>query len=201
MRGHGGLPQDANYIEQGITDYAQDVVDAQTYLSRPVVIVSHSLGALVGMRAAEQAAPVAQVLLAPSPPGQLEGLHKLKAYPEERPVQPPHIDTAQEKFFSGEPFDMQSIFPLLCAESPRAMNDRYLLRIDIDASWVKGPTLCLSAGLDSVTLHPPGQDRATADFFAGHHEVLEQVPHNMMIASHWQNVAELTEQFYRKHFA
>jgi len=196
IRGHGGLSQANDYVSQGIADYAQDVVDAGVYLDRSVVIVGHSLGALVGMLAAQRLAPIGQILLAPSPPGQLDGLIPLKGYCEGKAIQPPAPEVSQQKFFAGNPFDMNAFQPMLCAESPAAMNDRYLLKIHIDPNWIKGPTLCLSAGDDSRALHPPGQDEATALFFNGEHRTLVNAPHNVMLDESWQTTIQLLANFY-----
>lgn len=191
LRGHGGLQQDEDYLTQGVADYAEDVIEAARALGRPVVIVGHSLGGLVGMAAARQVEPIAQILLAPSPPGQLDGLKPLPPYAEDVCVSPPDAATARQKFLSGYTGEVDSLMQLLCPESPRAMNDRYRLRIHVEPDWVKGPTLCLSAGRDLGHLHPPGQDEATAWFFGGTHLIRPHSAHDMMLDNHWQMTATI----------
>lgn len=189
LRGHGGLPQGPDFIRQGVADLAEDVVEAARMIGRPVVTVGHSLGALVAMTAAREARPVGQILLAPSPPGQLENLKPLPTYPEDRPVAPPGPETARDKFLAGHDGEIDSFMERLCPESPRAMNDRYGLRIHVDPGWVGGGTLCLSAGRDLGHLHPPGQDEAAARFFGGRHVTRPLSAHDMMLDDHWEETA------------
>lgn len=191
LRGHGGLAPGPDFCNQGIAEMAQDVVEAADLIGRPVFLVGHSLGALVGMAAARDILPVGQVLLAPSPPGQMENLIPIPAYPEGVPVLPPEGEAARRKFLGGYGGEIASFVQQLCPESPQAMNDRYLLRIRIDPIWVRGATLCLSAGRDLPHLHPPGQDEATAAFFGGRHMMRRQSAHDMMLDDHWEETAEI----------
>jgi pimeloyl-ACP methyl ester carboxylesterase len=191
LRGHGGLPQDADYVEQGIIAFSEDVIEAAGVLNRPVVLVGHSLGALVGMAAARVVAPLGQILLAPSPPGQLKDLTPLPSFPENRPVPPPPETVARNKFLSGYKGEIGSLIERLCAESPQALNDRYSLRIHIDPGWVKGKTICLSAGRDLKHLHPPGQDEATTHLFGGRHLMRPESAHDMMLDDHWAETAAI----------
>jgi pimeloyl-ACP methyl ester carboxylesterase len=198
LRGHGGLVQTGDFHQQGVADFASDVSEAARELDRPVIMVGHSLGGLVGMLAAREVAPVAQILLAPSPPGQLEGLTPLPAYPEDRPVMPPEAMAARTKFLAHYDGEIDSFMSCLCAESPRAMNDRYRLRVQVDPGWIKGPTFCLSAGRDQKHLHPPGQDEAVARFFGGAHMIRPDAAHDMMLDDQWQETAWLLLDWLRR---
>jgi len=197
LRGHAGLPQGPDYRRQGIWNMAEDVTEAARKLGGPVILVGHSLGALIAMAAARDIRPCAMLLLAPSPPGQLPGLQPLPAYLEDELVQPPDPALAREKFLRGFGGDIRPLLSRLCAEPPVLMNDRYLLRVTIDAGWIDGPVLCLSAGLESTHLHPPGQDEATAGFFGGTHRMLPASAHDMMLDSNRDRSADLVADWYR----
>jgi hypothetical protein len=69
----------------------------------------------------------------------------------------------------------------LCPESPRALNDRYALRIQVEPEALKElPVLVMEAGRDDAERHPAGQDAAIAAFFQGEHLLLAEAPHCLM---------------------
>lgn len=201
MRGHGGLDQDDDLHRQGVRDMAEDVAAACAALGAPVILVGHSAGALVAAAAGETVALAGFVLLAPSPPGQLEGLSPLPLMPTGRLVTPPSDAICQEKFLGGYPAnDIGAFTRRLCSESPQLLNDRYALRIHIEQQAFNVPGLCIAAGRDLGTLHPAGQDEATARFYGAEYIMLDDAPHCMMLAPDWQTSAGLIEAWYRRHF-
>lgn len=189
VRGHGGLPQTDEFLQAGVAEAAADVVEAARCLpDKDIILVGHSLGGLIVMLAAQSLALHALVLMAPSPPGQLEGLVPLPAYPEDVLVQPPVGAVAHEKFLAGYEGDPTPALVRLCAESPRMMNDRYRLRVPIDRHKIQCPSLCLAAGRDLPHLHPPGQDEAVAHFLGGDYRYLPDSAHDMMLDDHRHEV-------------
>lgn len=189
VRGHGGLHQTADFIHQGVAAAASDVVQAAQQLpDKELVLVGHSLGGLIVMLAAESLDLRALVLMAPSPPGQMEGLTPLPAYPEDRVVQPPAGEVAREKFLAGYSGDIGALLSRLCPESPAMMNDRYRLRIPIDRTKISCPSLCLAAGKDLPHLHPPGQDEGVAKFLGGQFRNMTDSAHDMMLDDHRHEV-------------
>jgi len=199
MRGHGGLPRDADFHLQGVRDMAEDVVAASAALPGPPVLVGHSAGALVAAVAGETAEPSGMVLLAPSPPGQLECLSPLPEQPEGHPLSPPDEATCREKFLAGETIaDISPFTERLCPESPRLLNDRYTLRIHVDRPAYGMPALCLAAELDTGALHPPGQDLEVARFFGAEFHELAGMPHCMMVCADWRDSAGRIEAWYRR---
>lgn len=189
LRGHGGLPQGPQFVTEGVREMAADVVAAARALGGPVILVGHSVGALVAMAAAADLALAGLVLLAPSPPGQLAGLQPIDPYPEGAVVPPPPAEVARRKFLGGADGDLSDVLSRLCPESPRLLNDRYRLRIRIERESVRAPVLCLSAGRDLPHLHPPGQDEATAAFFGAEYHRLPDAAHDMMLCAARHEVA------------
>ena len=199
MRGHGGLAQDRDFAEQGVRDMAEDVAACCAVLPGPAIPVGHSAGALVTAAAGEKVQFHGLGLLAPSPPGQLEGLHPLPLMPTGHPVAPPGADICRHKFLEGEELaDIQPFVERLCPESPRLLNDRYALAIHIDQSRFTMPALCVSAGRDRGDLHPDGQDLATAHFFGAEYHCLDDAPHCMMVSARWRASAQLIANWYRR---
>jgi hypothetical protein len=199
MRGHGGLPQDADLAEQGARELAEDVIAFCQMLARPVIPVCHSAGALVGAVAGEQMRFYGFGLLAPSPPGQLECLHSLPLVPAGGLIPPPDQEICRHKFLAGEAvIDIRPFIHKLCPESPRLLNDRRSLAIHIDQTRFDMPALCISAGRDRGDLHPEGQDLETAHFFGAEYHCLEAAPHCMMVSAEWRKGADLIADWYRR---
>jgi pimeloyl-ACP methyl ester carboxylesterase len=200
-RGHGTL-RGGLLPDTGIDDFAADAVEAAGVLGAPPVLVGHSLGALIAMRAAERLMPggiAGLVLVAPSPPGNLPGAAKVPLVPEGalRPV--PDLATTAERFLGGAtPSWLPDYQAKLSPESPRAMNERYDLRLPVDSSRLAGlPVFVLEAGRDDAARHPPGQDAAIATFLGGTHALLPEAPHCFMLGAWAAESAAAIVTWYR----
>lgn len=193
LRGHGGLEQAPEFPATTLEDYADDLVAAMDWIAQPVVLVGHSMAGLIAPLAAIQRRSLTAglVLLTPSPPGNMQGAQLVRPVPEDRPISPPSSALAQERFLGGEEIaDESELIDRLCPESPRALNQRYRLAIEIDASAINCPVLCVSAGRDTPERHPPGQDSAAAAFYSAEHIHFATSPHSMMYAPGWRNVLD-----------
>lgn len=201
LRGHGALPQDAAFASVGIADLGQDVVSALDALARPTVVIGHSMGALPALLGASQRTVAGVVLLAPSPPGDLPGAQALPPVPEGLPRSAPNDAEIRARFLATSPDrNVASVSRRLCPESPEVLNDRYLLRVPVDAAAIHAPGLCLEAGLDTHDRHPPGQDLAIARRFGFSHAVLAGQPHCMMYADQWQVSAAAILDWHHSQF-
>jgi pimeloyl-ACP methyl ester carboxylesterase len=200
-RGHGALPQDADFASTTIADLGRDVADALDALPGPAVVVGHSMGALPALLAARQRAVAGVVLLAPSPPGDLPGALALPPVPDTVPRAAPDAAEIRARFLATAPGrDVGAVVRRLRAESPQVLNDRYLLRVAIGAAPIGAPGLCLEAGLDTPDRHPPGQDLAIARRYGFSHAVLAGQPHCMMYADDWQASAGAILAWHRAQF-
>ncbi len=201
VRGHGPLPQDADFIHAGVSDLAQDVVAALDALDGPTVIVGHSVGALPALLAATRRPVAGIILMAPSPPGNLPGALALPPVPQDVSRPPPAAAEIRARFLATSPDrDVSAVMRRLTPESPQVLNDRYLLRVPVDPAAISAPGLCLEAGLDSHDRHPPGQDRAIARLYGFDHAVLAGQPHCMMYGDHWQASAAAILNWHRRQF-
>lgn len=183
VRGKGSLSAAADPTT-GIDDYADDAVAAAEALGGPVVLLGHSLGALVAMRAAMRLRQVAGLLLvAPSPPGNMAGVARVPDVPEGGPIPPPAEAVVVQRYLGGaRPAGLAAYCAALSAESPRVLNDRYALRVPVDRDRLAGiPALVVEAGRDDAERHPVGQDAAIAAFLGGTHLLLADAPHCMML--------------------
>jgi hypothetical protein len=90
----------------------------------------------------------------------------------------------QERFLGGgQGALLEACMARLCAESPRALNERYQLTIEINPARIAAPALVVEAGLDCGERHPPGQDAAIATFLGGEFLHIAGAPHCMMLGS------------------
>jgi pimeloyl-ACP methyl ester carboxylesterase len=199
--GHGGLPQTQAFHRHGLRDFGQCVAQSIDLVGGPVVVAGHSMGALPALFAATLRDVAGIVLMAPSPPGNVPGAKALAAVPTETSQPPPGPQDVRRRF-TGE-MDRHRISVVaarLCPESPRAMNDRYLLRLEIPAHAIDAPGLCLEAGDDDPARHPPGQDKAIADLYGFEYRFLPAMPHCMMYAQGWRESADAIREWYERRF-
>jgi len=200
LRGHGGLPQTDAFVHEGVREMAADVTEAAAALGGPVVLVGHSLGALVAMAAAEQIKPAGLVLLAPSPPNNVPEVKRLPAFPDGELIAPPPPERTRKWFLSG--YSGSDIAPYqarMTPESPAFLNDRYLARISAKPEWVKGPTLCMSAGKDDTLLHPAGQDEAIAAYYSAEFQSIPEAGHCLMADDSAEVSAALLLDWLKRH--
>ncbi len=182
LRGHGGLQQTRDFISAGVVEMAADVIEAARVLGRPVILVGHSLGALVAMAAAQQVRPAGLVMLAPMPPANVADVKLLPPFADDTQIAPPVGERARKWFLAGSAVpDITPYTSRLCGESPALLNDVYRRSIAVDPAWTFGPALCLSGDKDESPLHVRGQDEAIATFYGA---TLAPVPgggHCMML--------------------
>ncbi|WZB66669.1 alpha/beta hydrolase family protein [Achromobacter xylosoxidans] len=195
------MPQPPGFVDTGIADLAADVVSALDLLDAPAVVVGHSMGALPALLAASQRRVAGVVLMAPSPPANLPGALGLPPVPADAVRAAPAASEIRARFLATTPTrDVSAVTQRLNPESPRVLNDRYLLRVPVDPAAIAAPGLCLEAGLDTHDRHPPGQDHAIARLFGFSHAVLAGQPHCMMYGDQWQVGADAILDWYRQQF-
>lgn len=198
--GHGALAAHPD-TAQTIAALGASAIKARQHIAGPVIVVGHSMGALPALLCATHTQVSAVVLLAPSPPANLPGAQGLPAVPAGVMRPAPAAAEIRQRFLALAPdYDVSSVIQRLNAESPQVLNDRYLLRQAIAPAGIAVPGLCLEAGLDTQDRHPPGQDRAVADFFGFEHQLLAQHPHCMMYAPDWQSSAQTLERWCNQQF-
>ncbi|NMU93794.1 alpha/beta hydrolase [Achromobacter ruhlandii] len=201
LGGHGRWPGPPGFLATGIADRAADGGSARDLLDAPTVVVGHSMGALPALLAASQRTVAGVVLMAPSPPANLPGALGLPPVPADAARAAPAASEIRARFLATSPTrDVSAVTQRLNPESPRVLNDRYLLRVPVDPAAITAPGLCLEAGLDTHDRHPPGQDRAIARLFGFSHAVLAGQPHCMMYGDAWQASADTILGWYRQQF-
>lgn len=189
IRGHGSCRTDADgkpglASSDGIREYADDVIEATRRLPPRVVLAGHSLGGLVVALAAQDLDLAGLVLITPSPPGNLPNAGVIPSVPDDRLTIVPARDEVIRRFLGDREAERTSLdryCALICPESPRAINDRYRLRVPVDAARIRSRVLVMEAGRDDALRHPPGQDAAIAKMFEGDYMFLEDAAHCLML--------------------
>ncbi|ANN68717.1 alpha/beta hydrolase [Bordetella bronchialis] len=201
LPGHGWLPQTPEFHRYGVRDYGRCVAQAMDLIEGPVIVAGHSMGALPVLYAATVREVAAVVLMAPSPPRNVPGARALPPVPPDASRPPPGLEAIRRRF-TGEMTrdEVAAVAIRLCPESAEAMNDRYLLRLEIPPHAVNAPGLCLEAGDDDAERHPPGQDKAVADLYGFEYRLLPSLPHCMMYARGWEESAAAIHGWYRRSF-
>lgn len=203
LRGHGALIPEGLATSTSISDYAEDVCLAAEWLEarhgRPPVILGHSLGGLIVAVAATRRPASGLVLIAPSPPGNLHGAAAVPAVPTDVLRAPPSDAEVHSRFLGGLPVpDLRAWAQRLGPESPTAMNERYTLSVPVDFAALRGlPGLCIEAGIEDASRHPPGQDEAIARAYGIEYRLLPQAPHCLMTGPSGEESASLILDWWR----
>ena len=152
LRGHGGLPQSAAFVAEGLDDMVADVREAAQTIPEPVYLAGHSLGALIAMKAAEHAAPRGLILLAPATPTGVAKNHALPPFPAGRAIQPPDETRVRRWFLSGDSSaSVANYLTRLCPESPTLLNECFHEGIAIDPGGL--PALSCASPAGKMTPH------------------------------------------------
>lgn len=206
LRGHGASPGRETLALASIDDYVADMLYAVEQLSRPPVLIGHSMGGMVVQRGLERSRAPAAVLMASVPPQGLMGSAFLLAaqdpqlFREINLIQHAHpghatLEGVRKALFSATmPEDeVWKHFMRMQPESQRAL---------FDLSWpqhfwignTRGvPVQVLGAGQDAF--FPPPMIEATASLYDAKAEIFPDMAHAMMLEPAWQAVAERIVQW------
>jgi pimeloyl-ACP methyl ester carboxylesterase len=189
--GRGNTPAPADFTAMSMQSVAEGVAATLAEIG-PAVLVTHSMGAVIGWRAAEMVpgSVTAIVAIAPGPPANLQPaldsteivrlrdeeperwatLGRPSVQPETGPV-PVVRETALAMWANSERFPhaaLETYIAGLVPESPRAMNERS--NIDGGGLHIAGPQAL--AGIPIVVItgdqdprHPRVADQKIADYF------------------------------------
>jgi pimeloyl-ACP methyl ester carboxylesterase len=169
--GHGTRPQPTDYATMSMQTVAADVVNVLEEIG-PAVLVVHSMGGVVGWRAAEldRRNIKAIVAIAPGPPANLQSAADASfLVPETGPTSVLH-ETALAMWANSERFPHAAIDAYLAGlvdESPRALNERGNLNgigVHVDPQALSGLPILVITG-DQDPRHPRKIDEEVATYF------------------------------------
>jgi pimeloyl-ACP methyl ester carboxylesterase len=171
--GRGRTPAPEEFAAMSMQTVADAVVETLAEIG-PAVLVTHSMGGVIGWRAAEMDPRnvAAIVAIAPGPPANLQPVGEpAMAIPEAEPSRVTR-ETALKMWANSERFPYAALDAYLAGlvpESPRAMNERNNLngvglRIAGPQALAGIPIVVITG--DQDTRHPRDADERIAEYFA-----------------------------------
>ena len=204
-RGHPPSPpmEAEDFVQVTLHDYVEDVDTAAAAIGRPVVVVAHSVGGLIGLKHAEIGftQPAGLAALAPAPPAEVGG-YNFATYGTRYPVPPYDPATIRTLFFhsiSDEAFDRYA--GLMGEESPTAINSASRNELDVDPQRVSGPLCVISADHDMMQGYNSGIDRAVARVYGAEYFQIRGFGHMFPVESGWERAAAVLERWLRKTYS
>jgi pimeloyl-ACP methyl ester carboxylesterase len=201
LRGHHGSRPVDDFGRVSIMDYVTDVIDAAAgvrarHPGAPLVLVGHSMGALVAQKAAESLAPAALVLLSAVPPRGIPLLcwqlfrREVKhagAMLASREIVADPKDVAELFLNRVDVAEAKSFLERWTPASGRAGREISLGRVAVDAARVTCPVLVV-AGAEDVAI-PPRIQRKVALKYGGTVRVYEEHAHFLIWEAGCERIA------------
>ncbi|MGA7087680.1 MAG: alpha/beta fold hydrolase [Candidatus Dormiibacterota bacterium] len=204
-RGRRGTPPPDS---RGVTfsDFLEDTLNAARQLPHPLLLVGHSLGGILALKAAEQNACEALVLLAPVPPRGILPLVRLRQLPPQLAQLTtvltggtfyPSLRQASAMFMGRIPAPQRrDLYRRYAGDSGLALRSTYLPGIPVDPSLLTTPLLCL-VGDEDATI-PPRSVAQLAQRYRGAFQSLSGHAHELVAEPGWEEVAAMIAAWARR---
>lgn len=201
LRGHGGSAGRDQLDRFGIADYVADVTQAAAGLDRPPVIIGHSLGGMVAQRFVQRHGASGLVMLASVSPGGLSGplaymslrhpnlLWQLNRLQTLGPEAVDYEIVSRGLFSADFPIELAWRYvPLFQQESQRVSYELMVPQWLHLMARPSLPALVLGGAADSFI--PYTDLLACSNFWSARLEVLDDMPHVVMLDTTWRKAAE-----------
>lgn len=208
LRGHGSSAGNAGLDNFGLDDYLSDVMDEIDRMDRPPVLVGHSMGGWLAMRAAIERDLAGVALLCPVPPFGLAAANvSLFTF---QPLLAAQIGSifghgtgaAERQVFERALF--AGMVPAGLMEEPWVIEATESLRAGIELQSPPRFDLaplrampCRVIGAEADTLIPPAFVRATGDLLSAPATIVPAMGHAVMLEPEWPMVADLLLDWLR----
>jgi pimeloyl-ACP methyl ester carboxylesterase len=170
FRGRGGQSDAQTLNDLTARDCVEDLADILSLSATPAVVLAHGLGALIALKAAEQAAFSALILAAPLPPANVKvdrsravKLLRLKYLPLVYLGRPFRIDDKDLRRFMLTPLaeiHQSKIARGIVPESSRLAAELLKPRMSVDAERINSPILVLAGAADQLVPLPVSREIA-----------------------------------------
>lgn len=201
LRGHGGSDGIESLDQWGLADYVNDVAAAAAGLPRPPVVIGHSLGGMVAQRFVCRHVAAGLVLLCSVGPGGLSGSVTHMAFRHAdvlwqlntmQSIGPEAVEyeTVRRGLFSRDfpPEKAWAYVPRFQRESLRIPMEMMIPQWYALSAHPSIP--CLVMGGDHDAFIPRSDLTSAARFWRADLEILNGVPHVVMLDTSWQRAAE-----------
>ncbi|MEV5147551.1 alpha/beta fold hydrolase [Streptomyces sp. NPDC052727] len=187
--GSSELPND-QFAARSLADTVEELETVVAHIGQEPVLVTHSMGSLVGQKYAEKHPVVAQVHITPSICAEVGFDTEADVEVDlSAPLGPPPFDTARRMFFEGcSEKDARRYYALLSWESATAIKETVNASLSVDRTRICGPSLVIAAGQDIVV--PAEAIRRSAAHFGSDYLFLPDRTHNVMLEPGWRETAE-----------
>ena len=197
-RGRRGQPPTNS---RGVTfvDFLEDTLNAARELPHPLLLVGHSLGGILALKAAEQKACEALVLLAPVPPRGILPLVRLRQLPPQLAQLTtvltggtfyPSLRQATAMFLGRIPAaQRRDLYRRYTPDSGLAVRSTYLPGIPVDPSLLTVPLFSL-VGEEDATI-PPRSVAQVAKRYGGAFRKLSGHAHELVAEPGWEEIAAM----------
>ena len=211
LRGHGRSAGRKDLDRFGLADFVADVAFAAASLDQPPVVVGHSMGGVVAQHYVQRHAASGLALLAPASLAGLGGsfLHMSFSHPnllmalsrvQSRDMSAGDFDTIRRGLFSESfPDDLAwRYLPQFQRESLRVNLELMIPQAFFLMARPRLPALVL--GGDNDCFIPTTDLKLSSFFWDAEGQVLEGVPHAMMLDTSWRRPAEIMADWLKRSF-
>ncbi|MEU5979812.1 alpha/beta fold hydrolase [Streptomyces sp. NPDC047315] len=185
-RGSRGLPDD-QFAKRSLVDTVEELTTVVDLAGQPPVLVTHSMGAIVAQKYAEDHPVAAQVHITPAICAEV-GLDVDVDVDPATPVGPGPFEQAWDLYLGGtSEEDARRYYALFSHESPRAIKEGVNALVSVDRTRLGGPSLLVAAEHDVVV---QAEDvRRSAAYFGSDYLFLHGRSHNVALEPRWRETA------------
>jgi pimeloyl-ACP methyl ester carboxylesterase len=211
LRGHGRSAGRKELDRLGLADFVADVASAAASLKSPPVVVGHSMGGVVAQHFVQAHKAAGLALLAPASLAGLSGsfLHMSFSQPnllialsrvQSHDMNAADFETIRRGLFSENfPDDLALRYlPRFQRESLRANLELMIPQAFFLMARPRLPALVL--GGDNDGFIPAADLKLSASFWGAEIQVLEGVPHALMLDTSWRRAAEVLADWLKRTF-
>ncbi len=195
-RGRLGTPP---WHSRGVTfaEFLEDTLSAARALPHPLLLVGHSLGGILSLKAAETGACEAVALMSPVPPRGILPIGRIRDLPPQLAQHGtvltggtfhPSLRQASAMFMGRIPrSERADLYRHYTPDSGMALRTTYLPAIPIDPGRLQVPMLCL-VGLEDATI-PPRSVAQIARRYGSDLICFPNHAHELVVEPGWEEVA------------
>ncbi|MFJ3804303.1 alpha/beta hydrolase [Streptomyces sp. NPDC090088] len=186
---HGSreLPED-QFAARSMADTVEELETVVAHIGQEPVLVTHSMGALVGQKYAEKHPVVAQVHITPAICAEV-GLHPDIDIDVSRPIEIPDFKTAWHQMFKGcSEDDARRYHSMMSRESAVAIKETISSSFSVNRTRIGGPSLVIAAENDVIV--PAEAVRRSASYFGSDYLFVPGGSHGVLLEPGWRETAE-----------
>lgn len=186
LRNHPGsyTLEDHQFLELEPDDYVSDLLKVAAWLETPFVLVAHSMGGVLGQKAAERLPELAALVLLGSGPPRGLGASRPKDLPSGCPSIPDYHQVRRHMFGAIGDGDYAEFYSRLVPETPSVINQTGRGRVSVDPTLIQAPVLAVDAEHDRNQF-----GSVYAGFYSGEYIRVPGASHALMLAPWGMQVA------------